>query len=75
MVTNYEHLITLEPFEIGSVIVNLLRESCVYCPRLREHRCNEDCGHGVEDWLLMPYIKSSSVWKIRKMRCKNEREK
>lgn len=68
MITNYEHLLTLEPWHMANVIANLSRETCVYCPRLREHRCNDDCRHGIEDWLLMPYMKDSSVWKIRKVR-------
>ena len=62
-VTNYEHLISLGVRRMAAAIWNYAEDCCAYCPRDREKRCDEDCRGGVRDWLLMPYIPSSDVWK------------
>lgn len=64
--TNLERLSELSPYRIASVIVNLSTDMCLYCPREREHRCNNDCAAGLKEWLKNPFIPKSNVWKVKK---------
>lgn len=61
--TNHEHLLELGVWKTANALLNLMSDTCAYCPRDRERRCNEDCRAGLREWLCAPYIPSSSVWK------------
>lgn len=63
---NYERLLELSIGRIASALWNYLSDTCAYCPRGRERRCNEDCRAGLRDWLYDVYIPSSDVWKEKK---------
>lgn len=63
--TNYEHLLELGVWKMANAIWNYLCDSCAYCPRSRERRCNDDCRAGIREWLNAPYIPSSDIWKER----------
>ena len=60
--TNYEHLLTLEHYEMANAILNIGEDSCKVCPRDREDRCNEDCNNGLVEWLAAPYSPNDPVW-------------
>ena len=60
--TNYEHLQTLEHYELATAILNIGEEPCEVCPRCREDRCNEDCNNGLVEWLAAPYNPNDPVW-------------
>lgn len=64
--TNLEHLRDLGVWKMANAIWNYFTDTCAYCPRNRERRCNNDCRAGFREWLYAPYIPSSSVWKENK---------
>lgn len=61
--TNYEHIRSLEHYELATAILNIGDEPCKVCPRDREERCNEDCDNGIVEWLTAPYNPNDPVWK------------
>lgn len=64
--TNFEHLLELGIFAFARTVWNYYRDTCVFCPKEREHRCDENCEAGLREWLRAPYIPSSDVWKEKK---------
>lgn len=60
--TNYDHLRTLEHYEMATAILNIGDEPCEVCPRDREDRCNDDCDNGLVEWLAAPYDPKDPVW-------------
>lgn len=63
--TNYEHMQKLPPPVMADVLMNISENMCLCCPKERERRCNENCSKGLKEWLLLPYIPGSVIWKRR----------
>lgn len=62
---NLEHLQELAEYEAANAILNIGEDPCVFCPRARENRCNEDCNNGLAEWLMSEYDPNSPAWKER----------
>ena len=60
--TNYEHLRTLNHYEMANAILNIGEYPCRHCPRNKENRCNDDCNNGLVEWLASPVNLKDPVW-------------
>lgn len=65
MVTNLEHLQSLDARRMALAIWNYANDYCAYCPKNMGRSCNENCREGIYKWLNSPYIQSSDIWKER----------
>lgn len=63
VVTNWDHLRSLEAYEFAVAILNLGEEPCLVGPRLAEERCDDDCDNCIVEWLMQPYDPNSIVWR------------
>lgn len=60
--TNYDHIVSMEPFELGNILfnVNVTTELCEICTK---SSCDEKCADGISQWLLQPFNPAEPIWK------------
>lgn len=57
--TNYDHLTSLEPYDLGAAILRIADNACSVC---RANPCKELCPDGIALWLCEQYSQNDPIW-------------